>query len=1289
MSNAPGPPRLEINGLDDTSFDDLYHSVSGVNAEAHGAEKGFNRLSDEAMDMKDKVSDFQNNTLYKGVMAVKDADPGELVSKSVAAIAKFSENSAVIMKGLDAVKTLHPFVGIVVLAFQAAIQLELTRRENDKKVLALKTEMMNMMEILLDLKTMKDAQKVDPNGTTLEGRMQGIVKDAEQDIRDCSAICEKYMKKKFVVRLFDGSRWEGRLAAFSDAFSKRRIDFSFALSVRTAQGVDNVQQTLVGIAANVNTGSGSAAMLLLFRQLESPKERELQKWIADKGGAAIVSGNEKLFKELQSKMKGIKDAMPIKGETTDTLMLTIRTEMRENIDSSLARDRQQFNRKFDAVQDKLEEIKARMNTVGRSTDRWTNALTELTGGPHDRIKDMDLHAVWKDMAWRGSVKARHFVVALQDHFLQKYSKEDQEMSDAIGDAAQGISRPISPALSVGSAGTDGPPPSVLVPRALEARTAHHELEDRWAIDYITLTRVQPILEAFDGDGSGWISVQEANAFTSSRPADYSVAKWLAFWAAGFKNLCARYAKDITNLRARMTAISADVLPFNRARVYRYMANTSLDVIDRIIHDLRADWDDYYDDDEDLMSRFTDYIESEKTRLTKELERFGWEIDAQNTLQLIAGTGHKIPIVDGRWAIERHILPLIFLLLKRHALVVQLACEQPLDDREFWDAERSIDILVSAIRQRILTLESHFKTQNRDPASVFEVAYSGMFKTAYLYFTKSDVNGYSWENPQSYYESESDEAPDAKILKYETPEVGPPDFMYRDVGQDDEVPTHPFNGLWTGTYSYHLYDVTRNDGLVSAHLHFVDDEGQNAFTGSGRDSVGSFKISGNLTALDSSPYKRQISFTKGYQPVKGRENLVWTYRGTVSVEDSGRMTAMAGHWGPWVEDPSEFTTYGTFQMDRTPAIVARHRPSVADFETNAAGARWELVLNVVKERVRSKLLNSNHFRQRRNDRQKFVEATVRYVSITEPWRYNRKWKSEDHKDYLGTLHELEGRLRPEDIQFYRWLAERRLQQECVHPGVTCDSCGDEIVGVRYKCLDCMVPSNPSDGIDFCENCKNNPVFLATENRRHNPAAHVLVKTLHVIYRWRWPVIVRWSWQQMQHATEVFAETERYLQSKEHRDGQEEGAENQASSDNDDFIIPNCFYCHKRVSRPHWFCVECDDIFMCDNCDKNWIQMSEGRSKFASSSGTAQDLSHKWYHALVQVKDIVPEQPRMDLDMRLTMLEQQFAAHELATQQKLESLETTVAKLAEKVEKLGLDGRLSNLEELLNEMIAKTT
>lgn len=44
--------------------------------------------------------------------------------------------------------------------------------------------------------------------------------------------------------------------------------------------------------------------------------------------------------------------------------------------------------------------------------------------------------------------------------------------------------------------------------------------DRWALGYISLDRVRPILEAFDDDNSGFISIWEANHLTSSRPKDW-------------------------------------------------------------------------------------------------------------------------------------------------------------------------------------------------------------------------------------------------------------------------------------------------------------------------------------------------------------------------------------------------------------------------------------------------------------------------------------------------------------------------------------------------------------------------------------------------------------------------------------------------------------------------------------------------------------------------------------------------------------------------------------------------
>lgn len=44
--------------------------------------------------------------------------------------------------------------------------------------------------------------------------------------------------------------------------------------------------------------------------------------------------------------------------------------------------------------------------------------------------------------------------------------------------------------------------------------------DSWAVKYINIGRSRSILEAFDGDASGFVTVNEVNNFTQSRPLDW-------------------------------------------------------------------------------------------------------------------------------------------------------------------------------------------------------------------------------------------------------------------------------------------------------------------------------------------------------------------------------------------------------------------------------------------------------------------------------------------------------------------------------------------------------------------------------------------------------------------------------------------------------------------------------------------------------------------------------------------------------------------------------------------------
>ena len=89
-----------------------------------------------------------------------------------------------------------------------------------------------------------------------------------------------------------------------------------------------------------------------------------------------------------------------------------------------------------------------------------------------RSSDLD-----EPKGWRGSVKARHFIMALKDHFVAKSTNDAGPMDS-----------------------------------------------DPWAVKYIDIRHARSILEAFDDDSSGFVTINEVNNFTRSRPSDWRCAR---------------------------------------------------------------------------------------------------------------------------------------------------------------------------------------------------------------------------------------------------------------------------------------------------------------------------------------------------------------------------------------------------------------------------------------------------------------------------------------------------------------------------------------------------------------------------------------------------------------------------------------------------------------------------------------------------------------------------------------------------------------------------------------------
>ena len=152
---------------------------------------------------------------------------------------------------------------VVVLAFKTVYTLELKRRDNEKKIIALYVEMKDMMGVLLlcvvmftyvprsltsrSLKDVQNAKVAGPDGISIEDRLKSLVARTADDIKLCSNACDTYMKKRLLAKVILGPSWDVKLLEFVGLFVKRRQEFEFELSMHTSQGVDKANVKLDNI----------------------------------------------------------------------------------------------------------------------------------------------------------------------------------------------------------------------------------------------------------------------------------------------------------------------------------------------------------------------------------------------------------------------------------------------------------------------------------------------------------------------------------------------------------------------------------------------------------------------------------------------------------------------------------------------------------------------------------------------------------------------------------------------------------------------------------------------------------------------------------------------------------------------------------------------------------------------------------------------------------------------------------------------------------------------------------
>ncbi|KAI0265430.1 hypothetical protein BC834DRAFT_879420 [Gloeopeniophorella convolvens] len=1236
------------------TISDAWDSVRvGANRDPNTS-KQLDAVDDATATVGDKTAPF-TPLLTTAIDAVEQSDVGKAVQEG---IDHFFEGMPVLMNALDAVADLHPFIGVVVMAFKTVYTLELKRRDNEKKIIALYVEMKDMMAALLQLRDVRDEKVVAPDGMGIEDRLKSLVERTADDIKECSNACDTYAKKRLLAKVFQGPLWDNKLLSFVTLFSKRKDEFQYALVVHMTQGVDEANAKLDTVGATTKVLDDKMnVMLAMFQQFVGPEQRHLSEIVAIKGVRAFRDDDKLLFalegtastanKTLHPSGDEGHRALQTKSSNAATKADELRQDIFEDPNVAVERNLIVFSRKFEVQ--KRQIIDELTLVVQRESDR---VIQEVRGGPHERILDRSIHELWKEMGWRGNVKARHFVLALRDHYLEELATETNGI--------RGIS-------------------------GVSVSDSHNP--DAWAIKFIDVMRLQPILEAFDDDASGFITISEMNRFTSSRPIDWSLPHWVAYWAIGYRASIIDYARKIEGLFARMEGVRAKVLPPNREAIDDYFR-----FVWKAVHTLTAAVVSLRPGP-NARDKFNSYTEAEETRLGTNLKAVDYIVDSVDTLTLITGVGR----------IEKNVFPLIYLLMKRHYEIMRVMRHKVLDARELWYAVESILYVKDAIKYRVNDLTNIFQQQKHDPEKQFKNFAYGIFK---YFHSEKELWSLDYvrnlKPPVTPY-NDSKENQDVKledILKYEYTDELTLDTWVYDGHSIDEVPDHSsvesplrdIMGQWHG-YFYTRKGTRGMSGPDTMMTFVLEPDGEREIKANGWSNRGRFTISGSWSHGENDALHVKFKMTF--------KNPLWH-----TVFFNGHFfpqrDSLSGIWGI---SPDPASPGGVMRFRRIPPRYLAVYPDTRELLQNKYRALWRFAITAVQEDLRRDRWSWSYFARRRDDRKTVVSLSVRVLYYGRPL---------DEEEY-GQLARVAQRLTPADACFYGSQIRRIRAYTWVHEGISCDSCEGHIGGARIFCLDCVIKNTKTfDSLDLCDSprCVTARLTHRTDiEGPHEPTHHVVKSYTSVLDRQHGRVhtaAVEALKRVGAFCAKLTALSEQH-QGEERTDQVSDAASGSPSADSDGRsgvaeptgdrdkrrsgpdtfsaevedskereplhseeevlqdpgqasqvpqqvpvdALPTCGKCNGPLAFPCWYCVHCeDDLFICSACD------AQGVPQLMRSSGP-----HTEEHHLVRCQ--APEKQKAPTD---------------PTEQRLMSLESRLNDLA---------GRMGNIEQLLLQLAGAQT
>lgn len=195
------------------------------------------------------------------------------------------------------------------------------------------------------------------------------------------------------ARTVKASVYEARLADFADKFVEHRSTLELALSLHTSIGVDIANEKLDDQEQMLKTIDKKLDMIMVFRKLDTPREREVRKFIEERGGVKACVNNDEYLEELVAKsgdslsrISGRGGGSGRRSNDLPELRKRLMREIQEDIDEAFSRNMVLFERKLDMQNKQLNE------TLRQESD---HVISALMAGAHDRINDPVRHSSLK------------------------------------------------------------------------------------------------------------------------------------------------------------------------------------------------------------------------------------------------------------------------------------------------------------------------------------------------------------------------------------------------------------------------------------------------------------------------------------------------------------------------------------------------------------------------------------------------------------------------------------------------------------------------------------------------------------------------------------------------------------------------------------------------------------------------------------------------------------------------------------------------------------------------------